>query len=151
MDNPSDGPLLKPMTDIKATSTDRAPAAIGPYSQAVVSDGWIFASGQIAIDPATGSFEGGDAATQTARVLQNLAAVLESAGGRMDTVVKTTVYLRDMGDFKAMNEVYAARFGKHRPARATVAAAGLPAGAAVEIDAIARIGPPPDSVRDKSA
>lgn len=129
----------EPMSELKTVSTDQAPGAIGPYSQAVVCNGWIFASGQIALDPATGNFEGGDVTHQTSRVLQNLAAVLRAAGGGMHTVVKTTVYLRDLADFKAMNEVYAAHFGRHRPARATVAAAGLPAGAAVEVDAIARV------------
>jgi 2-iminobutanoate/2-iminopropanoate deaminase len=139
------------MTEIRTTSTPRAPVAIGPYSQAVISDGWIFASGQIALDPDTGTLDGRDVATQTDRVLRNLKAVVESAGGRMNTVVKTTVYLLDMADFKAMNDVYAAHFGNHRPARATVAVAGLPAGAGVEIDAIARIVIPQDLGGSKTA
>jgi 2-iminobutanoate/2-iminopropanoate deaminase len=130
------------MTDPKPVTTEEAPAAIGPYSQAVVCDGWIFASGQIALDPTTGKLDEGDAAAQTERVLLNLGAVLRAAGGSLQTVVKTTVYLRDLADFKAMNEVYSRHFGPHRPARATIAAAGLPAGAKVEVDAIARVSPP---------
>jgi 2-iminobutanoate/2-iminopropanoate deaminase len=135
------------MSEIEAIFSGEAPQAIGPYSQAVVFDGWIFASGQIAINPDSGVFEGGDIANQTARALRNLSAVLFAAGGGLHTVLKTTVYLADLADFKGMNEVYAAHFGGHRPARATIAAAGLPAGARVEVDAIARVGlgPPPPS------
>jgi 2-iminobutanoate/2-iminopropanoate deaminase len=120
-------------------STERAPAAIGPYSQAVVVDGWIFASGQICLDPTTNQLEVGDVASQTRRVLANLAAVLEAAGGGLGTVVKTTVFLADLGDFAAMNAVYAAEFGENRPARSTVEVSRLPREVAVEIEAIARV------------
>lgn len=126
------------MSEMEMIVTDRAPAAIGPYSQAVRVDGWIYASGQIPLDPASGELETGDIAAQTHRVFQNLRAVLEAAGGGLETVVKTTVFLSDMGDFAAMNEVYAEHFGDHRPARATVEAGGLPKGVDVEIEAVAR-------------
>ncbi len=126
------------MSEMEMIATDRAPAAIGPYSQAVRVDGWIYASGQIPLDPASGELETGDIAAQTHRVFQNLRAVLEAAGGGLETVVKTTVFLSDMGDFAAMNEVYAEYFGDHRPARATVEAGGLPKGVDVEIEAVAR-------------
>ncbi len=116
--------------------TPQAPAAIGPYSQAIEAGVWLFCSGQIAIDPATGNFEGGDVALQTRRCLTNLEAVLRAGGSSMARVVKTTVYLVDMADFAAMNAVYAEAFGAHAPARATVAVAGLPKGARVEIEAI---------------
>lgn len=128
------------MSEMEMIVTDRAPAAIGPYSQAVRVDGWIYASGQIPLDPASGELETGDIAAQTHRVFQNLRAVLEAAGGGLETVVKTTVFLSDMGDFAAMNEVYAEYFGDHRPARATVEAGGLPKGVDVEIEAVARTG-----------
>jgi 2-iminobutanoate/2-iminopropanoate deaminase len=120
-------------------STDHAPAAIGPYSQAIRVDGWIYVSGQIPLDPASGELDTGDIASQTHRVFRNLRAVLEEAGGGLHTVVKTTVFLSDMADFGAMNEVYAEYFGDHRPARATVQAAGLPKGVDVEIEAVARV------------
>lgn len=126
------------MSEMEMIATDRAPAAIGPYSQAVRVDGWIYASGQIPLDPASGELETGDIAAQTHRVFQNLRAVLEASGGGLETVVKTTVFLSDMGDFAAMNEVYAEYFGDHRPARATVEAGGLPKGVDVEIEAVAR-------------
>ncbi len=119
--------------------TDRAPGAIGPYSQAIVSDGLLFASGQVALDPATGAFAGGDVAAQTERVLLNLRAVLEKGGASLADVLRTTVYLRDMADFAAMNAVYARFFPGAPPARSTVAVAGLPKDARVEIDAIARV------------
>ena len=121
-------------------ATDAAPKAIGPYSQAVVVDGTVYTAGQIALDPVTGEVVGRTAAEQTERVLRNLAAVLEAAGSSLGMVVKTTVYLADMADFPAMNEVYARHFGNHKPARSTVQAAGLPKGVRVEIDAIARAG-----------
>lgn len=123
-------------------STERAPAAIGPYAQAVRVGEWIFCSGQIALDPATLELVGGDEVAQQARrALENLAAVLEAAGSGLAEVVKTTVYLVEMGDFAAVNEVYAGFFAAgSEPARATVAVAGLPRGARVEIDAIARRG-----------
>lgn len=127
------------MTEIRTIHTDDAPSAIGPYSQAVTVDGWVFASGQIPIDPATGELVGGTVAQQTERVFQNLTAVLAAAGASLDRVVKTTVFLSDMGDFAEMNEVYARHFGSHRPARATVAAAGLPRGVSVEIECVARL------------
>jgi 2-iminobutanoate/2-iminopropanoate deaminase len=127
------------MSELRPVSTEEAPAAIGPYSQALVSDGWIFASGQIALDPATGELATGDIRAETDRVLRNLRAVLEAAGGSLQTVVKTTVFLSDMANFHAMNDVYAEYFGEHRPARACVAAAGLPRGVAVEIEAVARV------------
>jgi 2-iminobutanoate/2-iminopropanoate deaminase len=119
-------------------ATNGAPQAIGPYSQAVVMDGWLFASGQIPLDPATGQMVAGDVAAQTRRVLENLKAVLAAGGSGLDRVVKTTVYLRDMNDFAAMNAVYAEFFAKDPPARATVQAARLPKDASVEIDLIAR-------------
>ena len=119
-------------------STDGAPKAIGPYSQAVVTDGVIYTAGQIALDPKTMEVVGRTAAEQTEQVLKNLSAILAAAGSGLENVVKTTVYLADMADFPAMNEVYARYFGTHRPARSTVQAAGLPKGVRVEIDAIAR-------------
>lgn len=127
------------MSDIKPVQTDRAPAAIGPYSQAMVSDGWVFCSGQIPIDPASGELLTGDVASQTDQVLKNLARVLEAAGASLNSVVKTTVFLSDMNDFGAMNEVYARHFGDHRPARAAVQAAALPKAVDVEIECVARV------------
>ena len=121
-------------------STDRAPRAIGPYSQAVRAGAMVFASGQIPIDPATGEFVAGGVAEQTEQVLRNLTAVFEAAGVGMNQVVKTTVFLADMDDFTAMNEVYGRFFGAEPPARATVQAARLPRDAKVEIEAIAVIG-----------
>lgn len=126
------------MSDLVLVHTDRAPAAIGPYSQAVVSGDWIFCSGQIPMDPESGELVGGDAARQADQVLKNLTCVLEEAGSSLQAVVKTTIFLSDMGDFGAVNEVYGRHFGSHRPARATVAVEALPRGAAVEIDCIAR-------------
>lgn len=117
--------------------TEHAPAAIGPYSQAIKAGGFVFASGQIPIDPKTGEFVAGGITEQTERVLKNLAAVLEAAGSSLDQVVKTTVFLADMKEFGAMNEVYGRFFTGATPARATVAAAGLPRDARVEIEAIA--------------
>ena len=127
------------MAQIAAVHTDDAPGALGPYSQAIVTDGWIFASGQIAIDPATGSLVEGDVRVQSEQVLRNLKAVLQAAGGSLQTVVKTTVYLSDMSLFADMNAMYAKHFGDHRPARATVAAGGLPRGVDVEIEVVARV------------
>ena len=127
------------MSELKTVHTDDAPEAIGPYSQAVVVDGWVFASVQIPLDPATMELVGGSVAEQTHRVFKNLSSVLEAAGASLDRVVKTTVFLKSMGDFAEMNGVYAEHFGAHRPARATVQAAGLPKDVDVEIEAIARI------------
>jgi len=118
--------------------SDRAPKAIGPYSQAVESRGFVYTAGQIGLDPATMKIVDGGIGPQTERVLDNLQAVLEEAGLAFSDVVKTTVYLTTMADFQAMNAAYAARFGDHRPARSTVAVSELPAGALVEIDAVAR-------------
>ena len=118
-------------------ATDRAPQAIGPYSQAVRAGNLIFASGQIPIDPATGEFVAGGIAEQTDQVLRNLTAVFEAGGVGLKQVVKTTVFLLDMDDFTAMNEVYGRFFGQQAPARATVQAARLPRDARVEIEAIA--------------
>ena len=124
---------------MKIVSTQHAPAAIGPYSQAVVSNGFAFVSGQIPLDPATGQLIDGDIAAQTERVLENLKAVLMASGSALERVVKTTVYLKDMGEFARMNEVYARYFPQHPPARATVEAARLPRDVRVEIDCIARV------------
>lgn len=121
-------------------STDRAPKAIGPYSQATIADDVVYTAGQIALDPATGEVVAGGVTEQTERVFANLAAILQAANTSLASVVKTTVYLIDMNDFKAMNEVYARAFGEHRPARSTVAVAALPRGVSVEIDVIARRG-----------
>jgi 2-iminobutanoate/2-iminopropanoate deaminase len=128
------------MNNLKFIHTPEAPEALGPYSQAVVAGEWVFASGQIPIDPATGELIDGGISEQTDRVLKNLAAVLQKAGISLNRVVKTTVYLADMGTFGEMNEVYAEHFGDHRPARATVQAGALPKRVGVEIDAIARFG-----------
>ena len=128
------------MKDIIAT--DRAPQAIGPYSQAVCAGSLVFASGQIPINPATGEFVAGGIAEQTEQVLRNLTAVFEAAGLSLNQVVKTTVFLVDMDDFTAMNEVYGRFFGQQPPARATVQAARLPRDARVEIEAIAVMAEP---------
>ncbi len=117
--------------------TDGAPAAIGPYSQAVGSGDFLFCSGQIALDPQSGEMVGESAADQARQVLANLGAVLDAGGASLQTVVKTTIFLRDMADFAAVNEVYAEAIRDHRPARSTVEAAALPKGALVEIEAIA--------------
>jgi 2-iminobutanoate/2-iminopropanoate deaminase len=116
-----------------------APKAIGPYAQAVRVGNLLFTAGQIPFDPATMKLVEGDIAVQTARVLSNLEAILRGAGATLADVVKTTVFLADMKDFAAMNDVYAARFGAHRPARSTVQVAALPAGARIEIDLIAKL------------
>ena len=123
--------------DLRTVTTEKAPKAIGPYSQAIVSGDLIFTAGQIGLDPATGEIVGGEIKLQTARVLDNLAAVLEAAGSGLDRVVKCTVFLADFAEFAAMNEVYAQRFGEHRPARSTVGTSALPRGARVEIECVA--------------
>lgn len=125
------------MAAIERIQTERAPAAIGPYSQALVTGQFVFTAGQIPLEPGTGEIVGDDVASQTARVLDNLQAILEAAGSSLARVVKTTVYLADMNDFAAMNEVYARYFGDHKPARSTVQAGRLPKDVRVEIDAIA--------------
>ncbi len=117
--------------------SDRAPLPIGPYSQAIRANGLLFLAGQLALDPATGQFLPGDIKAQTKRVMQNLAAVLEAAGSSMDRVVKTTIFLKDMNDFGAMNEEYASFFRELPPARTTVQAARLPRDALIEIECIA--------------
>ena len=118
--------------------TDKAPSAIGPYSQAIAASGLVFVAGQIPIDPATGSLVEGGIEAQTDRVLRNIQAIVEAAGSSMDRVVKTTVYLADLSEFEAMNKVYGRFFeGGEPPARATVQVSRLPKGAAVEIDAVA--------------
>ncbi len=117
--------------------TEHAPAAIGPYSQAAIVGDLVFTAGQVALDPASGTVIEGGIEAQTGRVLENVAAVLAAAGSSLSQVVKTTVFLTDMADFPAMNQVYAEAFGDHKPARATVAVAGLPLGVRVEIEAVA--------------
>jgi 2-iminobutanoate/2-iminopropanoate deaminase len=121
----------------KHVETPHAPKPIGPYSQGVISGGFLFASGQIALDPETGEIVPGDVAAQTEQVLKNLIAVLKEAKMGAENVVKTTVYLADIADFPKMNEVYARYLGKQPPARSTIQAAGLPRGARVEIDVVA--------------
>ena len=123
--------------NVRIIHTENAPAAIGPYSQAVVAGNFLFTAGQIALDPATGQIVQGDVSAQTERVMSNLAAVLENAGASWSDVVKTTVYLQDMADFPRVNEVYGRVMGEARPARSTVQVAGLPRGVLVEIDVIA--------------
>ena len=126
------------MTQIIAT--EKAPRAIGPYSQAVAHNGLLYLSGQIPLDPATGQLIEGDIAAQTERVLENLKAVLEAAGSSLGRVLKTTVYLKDLGEFARMNEVYGRYFPENPPARATVEVARLPRDARVEIEAVAAMG-----------
>ena len=124
--------------DLRSTKTDRAPAPVGPYSQAIIAGDFVFCAGQIALDAQNGQLVGGDdVRAQTRRVLDNLAAVLVSAESSLDRVTKTTVFLADLADFQAMNEVYGERFGSHRPARSTIGVGALPRGAKVEIECIA--------------
>jgi 2-iminobutanoate/2-iminopropanoate deaminase len=127
----------------QAIETDGAPAAIGPYSQAVRAGSLLFVSGQIPLDPATGEVVEGDVAAQTHRVMQSLGAVLEAAGAGFDDVVRTTIYLTDLGSFSRVNEAYGSYFAAPAPARATVEVAALPKGVEVEIDAVADLGQPP--------
>ena len=124
---------------MKFHRTDRAPGAIGPYSQAVSIDGWLYTSGQVALDPTTGEMVGEDFETQARQVLANLEAVLASAGCGFGDVVKATVYLTDFADFARLNELYGEAMGEHRPARSTVQVAALPKGAKLEIDLVARV------------
>ena len=125
----------------KRIHTEQAPKPVGPYSQAVDVDGWLYVAGQVPIDPATGTWVKGDIAQQTERVLRNVQAILETAGSGLQDVVKTTVYMADLGEFAVMNEVYARYFNDAcPPARATIEAKNLPGAAKLEIDAIARVG-----------
>jgi 2-iminobutanoate/2-iminopropanoate deaminase len=124
--------------ELRSITSDKAPAAMGPYSQAIVAGDLVFCAGQLGLDPATRQIASGDIKVQTARVIDNLAAVLEAAGSGLDRVAKTTVFLADMAEFAAMNEVYAQKFGTHRPARSTIEVAKLPGtGGRVEIECIA--------------
>ncbi len=125
------------MSNKEIIRTDKAPAAIGPYSQAVRTEKFLFTSGQIPINPATGEIVEGDITRQTEQVFENIKALLEAAGASLDKVVKTTVFLKDMGDFAAMNAVYAQYFTENQPARSCVQAAALPRNVAVEIETIA--------------
>lgn len=128
------------MPVVRLVTSDQAPKAIGPYSQATIAGGLAYTAGQIGLNPATMEMVDGGIREQTERVLANLKAVLDAAGTNLQGVVKTTVYLVDMADFSAMNEVYARAFGDHKPARSTVAVAALPRGARVEIDVLATVG-----------
>lgn len=119
--------------------TDKAPAAIGPYSQAVSADGWLYTSGQIPLDPATGDLVTGDFADQVRQVLRNLAAVLDSAGCTFGDVVKTSIFVTDLANFGTLNELYGEAMGDHRPARSTIQVAALPKNVDVEIDMVARL------------
>ena len=125
----------------QVVSTTDAPAAVGPYSQAIATEGLVFCSGQIPLDPATGELVGGSIAEQTRRCMSNLSAVLQAAGSGLDRVVKVGVYLADIADYAEFNEAYAEFVGDHPPARAAFAVAGLPKGARVEIECIAELGP----------
>lgn len=125
----------------EVVTTDEAPKAVGPYVQGVKAGGFLFTAGQIGLDPASGKLVEGGIEAQTRRVLDNLKAVVEAAGGSLTQVVKTTVYLTDLGHFQAMNQVYAAYFGGHSPARSTVGVAQLPLGALVEIEMVALLEP----------
>jgi 2-iminobutanoate/2-iminopropanoate deaminase len=123
----------------RIVSSPKAPAAIGPYSQAIVANGFVYTAGQIALDPASGQVVTGGVAEQTEQVLKNLGAVLEAAGSSWSNVIKTTVFLKDMRDFPTVNEAYARMVGEARPARSTVAVAGLPRDVLVEIEAVATV------------
>ena len=124
---------------MKKIQTDKAPAAVGPYSQAVVSAGFLFSAGQIGLDPQSGKLVGEDVTVQARRVMENLKAVLGAAGLALSDVIKSTIFLVDMDDFARVNEIYAEALGEHRPARSTVAVSGLPLGARVEIEVVARL------------
>lgn len=129
------------MAELTTVQTDAAPAAIGPYSQGVIANGLVYTAGQIPLDPVTMDLVGGpDAAAQTEQVIRNLDAILRAAGATLGSVLKTTVFLADMSDFTAMNDVYARHFGEHRPARSTVEVSRLPKDVKVEIEAIAAVG-----------
>jgi 2-iminobutanoate/2-iminopropanoate deaminase len=124
---------------MQTVHTDQAPAAIGPYSQAIVANGFVYTAGQVPFDPVSMQIVEGDIAAQTEQVMRNLAAILRQAGADLSTVVKTTVFLRDMNDFAGMNEVYGRHFGEHKPARSTVQVARLPRDAGVEIECVALV------------
>jgi 2-iminobutanoate/2-iminopropanoate deaminase len=127
-------------TSRKVVQTEKAPPAVGPYSQAIVAGGYVFTAGQIGLDPATTALAGEDVESQTRQVLENLSAVLVAAGSSLQAVVKTTIYLTDMDDFALVNRIYAEAFPKNPPARSTVAVAALPLSARVEMDVIALLG-----------
>ena len=131
--------MNEPKTRKKIIKTHHAPVPVGPYSQGVVLDGWIWTCGQVALDPGAGALVGSDAATQSDRVLRNIEAILNDAGSSLERVVRTTVYLTNMDDFAAVNEVYARYFPTSFPARACVEVSRLPLGALVEIDAVAKV------------
>ena len=128
------------MADLRRIQTDNAPAAIGPYSQAIIVNGMLYSAGQIALDPASMTIVEGGIGEQTERVMKNLTAILEAAGATLSSVVKTTVFLSDMNEFGAMNEVYGRWFGEHKPARSTVEVARLPKDVKVEIEVLANVG-----------
>jgi 2-iminobutanoate/2-iminopropanoate deaminase len=130
---------MERLVTLKTVQTEQAPAAIGPYSQGVVANGFLFTAGQIPLDPATGQIVAGSVAVQTERVMANLGAVLATVGASWKDVVKTTVFLHDMADFPVVNEVYAKTLGDARPARSTVQVSALPRGVQVEIDAIVAV------------
>jgi 2-iminobutanoate/2-iminopropanoate deaminase len=125
------------MAELRSVSSEKAPKALGPYSQAIVTGDLVFCAGQVGLDPATGQVVSGDIKDQTRRCLDNLAAVLDAAGSSLGRVTKTTVFLTDLAEFTAMNEAYAEKFGGHKPARSTVGIAALPRGARIEIECIA--------------
>jgi len=125
--------------DMKFVYTEKAPKAIGPYSQAVVSGDLVFCSGQIPLDPATGEFVSGGIKEQTARIFKNLEEVLKASGADLASVVSVNVFLRDMKDFKEMNDVYSASFGEHKPARATIGVSSLPKDALIEVSCVASL------------
>lgn len=127
------------MSQLKTIAVENAPKAIGPYAQGIAAGGFLFTAGQVPLDPATMKLVSGTIAEETNRVFDNLDAILAGAGCRLADVVKTTVFLTDMGHFAEMNGAYAARFGDHRPARSTVQVAALPAGARVEIELVAKL------------
>ena len=130
---------MEALENMDKISTDKAPSAIGPYSQAVRAGQFVFCSGQIGIDPATGKLIGADIESQTRQVMQNLRRVLTAAGLDLNHVAKTTIFLVNLEDFSLVNEIYGAEFGEHKPARATVQVAGLPLGALIEIECVAYI------------
>jgi len=127
------------MSQIHVVDTEYAPRAVGPYSQAIIHHGLIYASGQIGLDPATGKLVGGDVLSQASQVMSNLGAVLNEAGASLSDILKVNIFLTDMNDFSIINKVYAGWLAGHRPARATIAVAALPLGARVEMDLVARV------------